>query len=232
MLIRALAFLIFSSTVHAVAIPEFKNYRVTKGYVVSDGLPVKKGSVLLPDDILFCEDYCVIIDPEKEMRIEFTGFARFRYLVNFQKVVEEPATKTKPLKQPEAEEETEEPKRREKIQKVVLEEVESDLFPRPKNGTIVLHTQGGKIAIVPREKCKSACSLQIDSIIKGSYSESFKVGQQPVFYYEFDASDEDSIYWKFNDGEEKRSGQFDIKLRSADSLKESLSSKKPVEFLN
>jgi hypothetical protein len=215
----------------AVAIPEFKNFSLSKGYVIYDGLPVKKGSVLAPDDILFCEEYCVIIDAEKEIRIDFSGFGRFRYLVNFQKVVEEPASKTKVKKQPEPED-SKEPKRREKIQKVVFEELESDLFPRPKNGTIVLHTKGGKIAIVPREKCKNACNMQIDSIIKGSYSESFKKGQQPVFYYEFDESDEDSIYWKFSDGEEKRTGQFEVKIRSNTSLKESLSSKKPVEFLN
>ena len=210
---------------------DYRSYEMLRGFVIEEGTPMKSGALLHDDSILYCEDYCVVVDRERELRINFRGFGRFSTLRKFQQVVIEPVAEAT-AKAPRPAEQEKPPESKEKIRKVVLEAEESKLFPRPKKSSILLHISGGKISIIPRERCRSNCELKIDSVLKGSYTESFSRGDTPKALWEFAAGEEDSIYWQFQDGELQDSGQFEILLRSSESIQKALESGQSVDFIN
>lgn len=231
LLLSIIVFGSFSSFLMAETL-KFRNFKMEKGFVIRDGSPETQGDLLEPDDILYCEDYCVVVDKEKEIKIMFKGFGRFKNLQNFREVVIGAVAEEREIETKESEPDKKEEPARDKVQEVVLEEEESTVNSRPKSGAVLLHSSGGEISIVPGGKCKTDCSLFINSVVRASYKEDFKAGAAPLVRWEFKAGEEDSVYWKLVDGNEERSGQFEIKKRSSKAVSEALKSDKPVEFIN
>ncbi len=231
---------------------------IKNGIIVKNGISYKQVIAIEDNDILLCNGFCQIVSEDKIIEFQYRGFGLFKDIIKLAKIEAEWSTMQSELQarnsealtdKQEAKEKpndnSKEPKSDDTVQIEDANEISQPTLtkenllrfkvPYPDNNLIFLHTNGGTIHFLPKQRCESAdgCIGFVKSLTTNqTYRVTFKQGEIPFWSLKITKSKSDLNYqWFFEDGYEKNTFEFYFWNNNSINFEKALSLKYEIEIL-
>lgn len=231
---------------------------IKNGIVVKKGISHNQVLSIEDNDILVCNGFCQIVSEDKIIEFQYRGFGLFKDIIKLAKIEVEWSSLQSELQARNSKDLTDNQEVKDKpndnsiepkIEDTEPAESASEIsqaaptkenllrfkVPYPDKNLIFLHTNGGTVHFLPKQRCESAngCVGFVKSLTTNqTYRVTFKQGEVPFWSLKITESKSDLNYqWFFEDGDEKNIFEFYFWNNNSINFEKALTLKYEIEIL-